>query len=112
MTQTPLEEKEAAGTLAAGADVGAGETDIAVEIDPTVGVLREGTDGPEPSESAVLEARIGKASLSARVRQTPRGLWAVAGLTLGVLAATALIVRVSTAPARRRPWATAWALRR
>ena len=33
MTQTPLQEQEAAGTMAAGADLG--------ELDPTAGVVRE-----------------------------------------------------------------------
>jgi len=92
MTQTPLEAEEAAGTLAAGADLDAAPAAASEQADVTVAA--------------------GPVSLRTRIAQTPRGQWAVAGLVTGVLLGAALIVWVSTAPARRHPWATAWTLRR
>jgi len=105
MTQTPLQEEEAAGTLAAGADL--------EELDPTADVVRDGGGKDEPAADVdALEAKAGPASLRARMVHTPKGLLAAGVLVSGILLSTAVLVWVATGPARRHPLATAWALRR
>ena len=107
MTQTPLQEEEAAGTMAAGADL--------EELDPTAGVVRDAGAEAEPEPAAdvdALEAKAGPASLKARMAHTPKGLLAAGALVSGILLSTAVLVWVATSPARRHPLATAWALRR
>ena len=66
MTQTPLQEEEAAGTVAATADL--------KEHDPTAGVVREGGEDRSWHEPADIEAsRAGAArpSLRERMAQAP-----------------------------------------
>ncbi len=105
MTQTPLQEEEAAGTVAAGADL--------EELDPTAGVVRaDGGKGEPAADVDALEAKAGPASLKARMVHTPKGLLAAGALVSGILLSTAVLVWVATGPARRHPMAAAWALRR
>lgn len=118
MTQTPLEAEEAAGTVAASADL--------AELDPTAEALLAEEEGDEEGraeegrpdgaapwtdvDEASLEA--GPVSLKARMRHTPQGLLAAGALVTGILLATTALVWVATASPRRHPWATAWALHR
>ncbi len=90
MTQTPLEREQAAGVVAAGADL---------------------SQAPEGATEA-LEVRADRRGVRARLAQSPKGLLAVGALVTGVLLSTAAIVWVATAAPRRHPWATALALRR
>ena len=67
MTQTPLQEEEAAGTVAAGADL--------KEHDPTAGVVREGGEDRSWHEPADIEAsRAGAARPSLRARLAKDGI--------------------------------------
>lgn len=55
---------------------------------------------------AALRLRIGQADLSVRIRMTPAGLVAMAGLVSSILLSTAALVQVASTPARRHPLLT------
>ncbi|NJC41350.1 hypothetical protein GGQ87_001608 [Brevundimonas alba] len=99
MTQTPLQEEEAAGTLAAGADLS--------ELDPTADVVRSDGEAEPAADLDAVEAKAGPVSLKARMVHTPKGLLAAGVLVSGILLSTAVLVWVATASARRHPVATA-----
>jgi hypothetical protein len=116
MTQTPLEAEEAAGTVAAGADLEAPSPAPAeaksYRAEPWTdadGVL---ADPPPGADVDAVELRAGPVSARARLVHTPAGLLAAGALVGIILLTTAVIVGVATAPARRHPLATAWTLRR
>ena len=93
MTQTRLQEEEAAGTLAAGADPG--------ELDPTAQVVRDSAEDRswrEPADVEASRARAARPSLRARMGRAPL-------LAAGVLAGGALLAGAGmllTARALRR----------
>lgn len=93
MTQTPLQEEEAAGTLAAGADLG--------ELDPTAQVVRDGAEDRswrEPADVEASRARAARPSLRARMARAPL-------MAAGVMAGGALLAGAGvllTARALRR----------
>lgn len=79
MTQTPLQEEEAAGTLAAAADL--------EELDPTAGVVRragEDRSWHEPADVEAARARTRRPALGFSLAEAPM-------LAAGVLAGGALL---------------------
>lgn len=58
----------------------------------------------EPAQTAELEVRIGRhAALRLRLRLTPAGIGAIAGLVSGILLSTAVVVHAARREERRDP---------
>ena len=108
MTQTPLQEEEAAGTLAAGADLG--------ELDPTAQVVRDGAEDRSWREPADVEAsRAGAArpSLRARLARAPmRAAGVAAGGLLLAGGAALLTMRAMRRGGHAHPLAMVRGMRR
>jgi hypothetical protein len=114
MTQTPLEQEEAAATVAAGADLEAGSSVSSQvqsgEAEPWV--EPQGSQPSPPQDVDSLEARAGPVAVKAQIHRTPKVLKATGIMVGGILLTTAALVWVATTPARRHPLTTALALRR
>lgn len=114
MTQTPLEQEEAAATVAAGADLEAGSSTVgetrAYEAEPWV--EPKGSQPKPPPAADDVDARAGPLAVRAQIHRTPRVLVAAGVMVGGILLATAALVWVASTPVRRRPLTAALALRR